>query len=278
MDDLTQRFSEVSGVLSAIDVFALFILGLSLLGVAYDFVRKKHREYYEAGANLAIGIGNGLLSLTTFGLIFIITLWIAEQFAFSAIPMNIWTWPIAILLADFSYYWMHRAEHRVRLFWTLHSVHHSSTEFDLTTGQRLAWLESLFEWVFFVPMILIGFDLVQVIVSLLVVVAYQAWIHTEHIGKLGWLDAVVNTPSTHRVHHASNSQYIDKNFGGILMIWDQLFGSCQKEEKPVVYGLTKNIGTSNPIKINVYEWVAVFNDLKKTQGIKEKVKCLVNPP
>jgi len=278
MDDLTQRFSEVSGVLSAIDVFALFILGLSLLGVAYDFVRKKHREYYEAGANLAIGIGNGLLSLTTFGLIFIITLWIAEQFAFSAIPMNIWTWPIAILLADFSYYWMHRAEHRVRLFWTLHSVHHSSTEFDLTTGQRLAWLESLFEWVFFVPMILIGFDLVQVIVSLLVVVAYQAWIHTEHIGKLGWLDAVVNTPSTHRVHHASNSQYIDKNFGGILMIWDQLFGSYQKEEKPVVYGLTKNIGTSNPIKINVYEWVAVFNDLKKTQGIKEKVKCLVNPP
>ena len=102
------------------------------------------------------------------------------------IEVNIWTLLLALVVADFSYYCMHRLEHKIRFLWAIHSVHHSSTEFDLTAGLRLAWLESLFEWIFFVPMVLMGFDLVQVTVSIVAVVAYQTWIHTEHIGKLGW--------------------------------------------------------------------------------------------
>jgi len=239
MDPLTQRFEAVSGLMSNIDVFVLSILIFGLIGIVFDLITKKQRRYQEV--NITIGVGNGLLGLTAYGLIFVIALYGVEQIAFFQIPINLWTWVLAILVADFSYYWMHRIEHKVRFFWTIHSVHHSSTEFDLTTGLRLAWLESLIEWVFFVPMILIGFDLVQTIVSLLIVVAYQTWIHTKHIGKLGWLDSVFNTPSVHRVHHGSNSKYIDKNFGGVLMIWDHLFGSYQKEQEPVVYGLTKNI-------------------------------------
>jgi len=127
-------------------------------------------------------------------------------------------------------------------------------------------------------MVLIGFDMVQAIVSIIIVVAYQTWIHTKHIGKLGWLDKLFNTPSVHRVHHGSNPQYIDKNFGGILMIWDKMFGSYQAEEQSVVFGLTKNIGTSNPLTINFYEWITLFKDLQSTKKFNEKWAYLINPP
>ena len=275
---LELRFSEVANLLEMIDIFGLIIISFAFIGIAYDALKKKQRSYKEASANIIIGITNGLLNMTFYGLIFVITLWFAEQVAFNDIPVNLWTWVMAIIAADFSYYWMHRIEHKVRFFWTIHSVHHSSTEFDLTTGLRLAWLEGLIEWIFFVPMILVGFDMVQAIASILIVVAYQAWIHTEHIGKLGYLDHVLNTPSVHRVHHGSNPHYIDKNFGGILMIWDKLFGSYQAEQEIVIYGLTKNIGTTNPITINFYEWISLIKDLQKTKSIKEKWALISRPP
>ncbi|HIO92447.1 MAG TPA: sterol desaturase family protein [Leucothrix mucor] len=278
MDMLELRFSEVANLLEMIDIFGLIIISFAFIGIAYDALKKKQRSYKEASANIIIGITNGLLNMTFYGLIFVITLWFAEQVAFNDIPVNLWTWVMAIIAADFSYYWMHRIEHKVRFFWTIHSVHHSSTEFDLTTGLRLAWLEGLIEWIFFVPMILVGFDMVQAIASILIVVAYQAWIHTEHIGKLGYLDHVLNTPSVHRVHHGSNPHYIDKNFGGILMIWDKLFGSYQAEQEIVIYGLTKNIGTTNPITINFYEWISLIKDLQKTKSIKEKWALISRPP
>lgn len=278
MDQIEQRFLAVAELQNAVDAFAMIIMVFTACGIAYDLMSNKQKSYQEVVVNIVIGISNGLLSLTVYGLIFIITLWFAEQVAISKIPVNIWTWVLAVLVADFSYYWMHRIEHKVRFFWTIHSVHHSSTEFDLTTGLRLAWLEGLFEWVFFVPMVLIGFDMVQATVSIIIVVVYQSWIHTELIGKLGWLDGIFNTPSVHRVHHGSNPQYIDKNFGGILIIWDRVFGSYQAEEELVVYGLKTNIGSANPITVNFYEWVSLFRDLQSTTNIKDKISYLINPP
>ena len=278
MEDLEQRFLTVTYLLDIIDTFTLIIMGFALLGIGYDVVRKKERSYKEVIANIAIGIGNILLSLTAYGLIFIVTLYIAEDFSMWHIPQNIYTWVLALIVADFSYYWMHRVEHKVRFLWAIHSVHHSSKEFDLTTGLRLSWLESLFEWAFFVPMVLLGFDLVQVTVSIIAVVAYQTWIHTEYIGKLGRIDKVLNTPSVHRVHHGSNTQYIDKNFGGVLMLWDRLFGTYQAEEEKVIYGLMQNIKTSNPIKINFNEWIALFRDSAKTNNFKQKWLYFIKPP
>jgi len=278
MEDLEQRFLTVTYLLDIIDTFTLIIMGFALLGIGYDVVRKKERSYKEVIANIAIGIGNILLSLTAYGLIFIVTLYIAEDFSIWHIPQNIYTWVLALIVADFSYYWMHRVEHKVRFLWAIHSVHHSSKEFDLTTGLRLSWLESLFEWAFFVPMVLLGFDLVQVTVSIIAVVAYQTWIHTEYIGKLGRIDKVLNTPSVHRVHHGSNTQYIDKNFGGVLMLWDRLFGTYQAEEEKVIYGLMQNIKTSNPIKINFNEWIALFRDSAKTNNFKQKWLYFIKPP
>jgi len=274
MDELSIRFLEVSHLLTAIDIFSISIIALGIFGILYDLLRRRTRQYYEVAANISIGIVNGLLGLTFYGLIFILALWLVEHIAFFKIPINGWTWVLAIVVADLSYYWMHRIEHKVPLFWTLHNVHHSSTEFDLTTGLRLAWLEGLIEWIFFVPMILIGFDLVQTTISILIVVAYQTWIHTKHIPQLGKLDLILNTPSVHRVHHGSNTQYLDKNFGGIFMFWDHLFGSYQTELETVNYGLTKNIGTSNPIKINFLEWKNLYSDLKSKKTTKEKFNRL----
>ena len=278
MENLENRFDNVATIIDVIDIFTIILLGFAILGIVIDLLRKKKRNYKEVLANFSIGLGNNLLNRTSYGLIFIVTFWVAEQVAFTQIPINIYTWIVTVILADFSYYWMHRIEHKVRFLWAIHSVHHSSTEFDLTTGLRLAWLESLFEWVFFIPMVLLGFDMVQTLVSLLIVVAYQTWIHTEHIGKLGWLDGVINTPSVHRVHHGANPQYIDKNFGGILMIWDRFFGTYQAEEEKVSYGLTQNIGTANPIVINFYEWKSLFKDIGNSKNLKEIGMLILKPP
>jgi len=278
MENLENRFDSVNTIFNVIDIFTMTLLGLAVLGIVIDLLCKKKRSYKEVAANFSIGLGNNLLNRTSYGLIFIVVFWITEQVAFTQIPINIYTWIIAVLLADFSYYWMHRIEHKVRFLWAIHSVHHSSTEFDLTTGLRLSWLESLFEWMFFIPIVLLGFDMVQVLVSLLIVVAYQTWIHTENIGKLGWLDRIFNTPSAHRVHHGANPQYIDKNFGGILMIWDKLFGTYQAEDEKVSYGLTKNIGTSNPIVINFHEWGSLFKDIGNSKNLKEIGMFILKPP
>lgn len=278
MQTLEQRFEALASWLGMIDTFTLIIMLFAFVGIMYDVLTKKKRMYREAGANVLIGIGNGLLSLTAYGLIFIVTLWLVEQVVLWHIPINVYTWILAVMAADFSYYWMHRIQHKVRFLWAIHSVHHSSKEFDLTTGLRLAWVEGLFEWAFFVPMVLLGFDVVQVTMGIMVVVAYQTWIHTEHIGKLGYLDKIINTPSVHRVHHGSNVKYIDKNFGGILMLWDKLFGTYQAEEEKVMYGLLQNIDTSNPISINFYEWKEMFKDIRKAKSFKDKWKYILKPP
>jgi len=268
MLNIELRFAEVEPWFQVIDVFVVVIMGFAVIEIVWDLVSRNKTSLWETIANMLIGAGNIILEKTAYGLVFLVSLLLVESIAFFELPITPLTWVIAIILADLSYYWMHRLEHEIRFFWAVHSVHHSSTEFDLTTGLRLAWIEGLIEWIFFVPLVLIGFDVVQVIVSISLVVAYQTWIHTEKIGTLGWLDKIFNTPSVHRVHHGANPQYIDKNYGGILIIWDRLFGSYEPENEKVIYGLTKNIGTSNPVMINVHEFKTLFSDCMKAGNIK----------
>ncbi|WP_199185058.1 sterol desaturase family protein [Aquimarina sp. I32.4] len=148
-----------------------------------------------------------LLEKTVFGSIGILCLLPFYHISPFEIPMNGWTWCIGLLLADFTYYWMHRLEHEHRILWANHSVHHSSENYNLTISMRLSIIESAIEWVFLIPMIIIGFTPFQTIVSLIFIAQYQTWIHTERIIKLGWLDEIFNTPSVHRVHHGSNKKY-----------------------------------------------------------------------
>jgi len=236
MESFDVRLNEHLGVFIGLEVVGALFLILIVAETVLDYKTGRRRNLNESFANGFIALVNTLLDRTLVGAIFVIGLLFAESFAFATMPVAWWSWGLAILAADFTYYWMHRAEHEVRALWAVHSTHHSSPEYNLTTSFRLSWLETLFEWIFFVPIVLIGFDVIQVLGSLLIVVVYQTWIHTERVDKLGWLDGVFNTPSVHRVHHGSNPEYIDKNYGGILILWDRLFGTFEREVEPVVYG------------------------------------------
>ncbi|MFK8102675.1 MAG: sterol desaturase family protein [Saprospiraceae bacterium] len=263
---------EESKILNYIGLFFLINLGLTLLEIGIDFFRSKKRRWKDTGANLMIFILNQLLEKTIIGSIGVLLLLPFYYLIPWEIEMTTTSWIWSLLAADFSYYWMHRCEHERRFLWAYHSVHHSSEDYNLTVAMRLSLVESLFEWIFLIPMLLIGFNPFQTIISLVFIAQYQTWIHTERIIRLGWLDEIFNTPSVHRVHHGSNPEYLDKNYGGVLIIWDKLFGTFQREEEKVTYGLTKNIATNHPIWINTIAYQQLWKDLQQCRTWKDKFK------
>ncbi|MBB64645.1 MAG: sterol desaturase [Waddliaceae bacterium] len=237
---------------------------LALLVLIETIVRQLRKENMsENWANIGVYITGKyirsvLLNTYKLAIYFFIWSWVPYQ-----MPFSWWSIPLILLIADFTYYWKHRAEHRIRLFWSFHIVHHSSEKFNLSTALRLPWLEGLIDWVFFVPALLVGVHPLAIMIAYSVVLHYQFWIHTEKIGKLGWMEKVFNTPSLHRVHHGSNPQYLDKNYAGILIIWDRIFGSYQEEIEPVRFGVTKPIETQNPLMINFGEPIAVAKQMSE---------------
>jgi len=271
MNEIDARFLEYGSFFTVVAIIGVIFYVLTFVETIFDVTTKRRNGWRESMANLAIEIGNRILDNTIVGAIFIIGFFTIEQLAFSDIPVTWWSWALAIIAVDFTYYWMHRIEHERRILWAVHSVHHSSQEYNLTTALRLSWLESLYEWMFFIPLLLIGFDAIQILSSLIVVVLYQTWIHTEKVGRLGWLDGIFNTPSVHRIHHATNAAYIDKNYGGILILWDRLFGTYQTETEKPVYGITKQLGSSNPLTINFHEFRFIYKDVVKAKGASNKV-------
>ncbi len=250
---------------------------LTLLEGVADFALKKNRRWKDTTANIVIHILNTLVERTIYGALGFIGLYFVYQFTSLQIPMTWWSWITAILAADFSYYWMHRAEHKCRLFWAHHSVHHSSEDYNLTVALRLSVVEGIFEWIFLIPMVLAGFNPFQTIIAIVLVAQYQHWIHNQYIGKLGSLEGLVNTPSAHRVHHGSNTVYLDRNFGGILMIWDRIFGTYCAEREQVRFGLTKNIKTNNPLRIIFCEYPRIWRDLKKRSSLSHKISTIFGP-
>ncbi|PCI02923.1 MAG: sterol desaturase [Hyphomicrobiales bacterium] len=257
-------------------VATLFIINLGITGfeIALDLFTRKERRWKDTLANCAIFFAHQVIEKTAFASIGFVALLPFFILTPLSIPMNAWTWVLALLAADFTYYWMHRLEHEHRILWASHSVHHSSEDYNLTVGFRLSLVEGFFEWAFLIPMILLGFNPFQALVGLVLVAQYQHWVHTERIGKLGWLDEVFNTPSVHRVHHGSNRQYLDKNYGGVLMIWDKIFGTFKREDEKVVYGLTRNIETNNPVKIIFIEFGHIWSDLKKCRNNRDRIKII----
>lgn len=278
LDDIEPRLNEYSGIFEILEWVSIFFLVLIVVETLIDFFSGKRRQLRESFANGLIAVGNLFFELVGVGTIFVIAAFTIEWVVPYQIPHTWWSWILAILFADLTYYWMHRLEHEIRGLWTYHSVHHSSPEYNLTTSLRLAWVEGLVEWVFLIPMLLLGFSAPQVLIALFIVIVYQTWIHTEKIGKLGWLDRIFNTPSVHRVHHGSNGYCLDKNYGGILIVWDRLFGTYQAEKETVIYGLTKPVGSSNPILINVHETVSLFRDMKAASSWRQAFQYFVNRP
>jgi sterol desaturase/sphingolipid hydroxylase (fatty acid hydroxylase superfamily) len=233
--------------------------------------KNRRRDKHETYANFKVWFINLLVKPFVIGGIFLGVLVPLSKVAPLTLPVNGWTFLLTLVAADFVYYSNHRISHRVRLFWTYHSVHHSSPEFNLSTAIRLPWIGLVGDTLFYIPLVLMGFSPLLLAIAKTLVLVAQDWIHTESIGKLGWFDKVFNSPSNHRVHHGSNPIYLDKNHGGILIIWDRLFGTYQEElaTEPVIYGLTKPINSYNPWVINFHETLAMFKQMRQARSLKE---------
>ncbi|MEM7568896.1 MAG: sterol desaturase family protein [Pseudomonadota bacterium] len=204
--------------------------------------------------------------------------WAEKALISWTLPVTAGTALLAILAADITYYWEHRLAHRVRLFWTQHAVHHSSRHMNIAVAIRFGPFEGFLSALLHFPLVLIGFPAELVFISVIVVLAYQTWLHTELIGKLGPLEGILNTPANHRVHHGCDDRYIDKNYGGILIIWDRLFGTYQREEETPNYGLKRDFSSVNPLWVWVSEWPALLKDMAKAQTLSELWMRVFGPP
>ncbi len=187
-------------------------------------------------------------------------------------------WTVALVAWDFAYYWQHRWEHEIRILWACHVNHHSSRRYNLSTAVRQPWTPwthlVMYPW-----MALVGVRPWMIVAAEGIDLIYQFWVHTEAIDRMPrWFEAVFNTPSHHRVHHGSNAQYLDRNYGGILIVWDRLFGTFQAEDEPVVYGLTKNISTFNPVGIAFHEYAAIARDVRACRRWGDRVGVLLRGP
>ena len=205
---------------------------------------------------------------------------LAQQYAVYDFGLSWLAFIAAYVAADFFFYWLHRIIHEVRFGWAAHSNHHSSEEFNLGgTAVRLPFAEPFMEAIFYSPLVFIGFDPFMVLAALEVNLIYMFWLHTKKIGKLHpafeWL---MSTPSHHRVHHASNVQYLDKNYGGTFIVWDRLFGTFEEEVEEPVFGIPEPVNTFNPIKASLHGWISLAKDVWAADRFTDKIKYLIMPP
>ena len=193
--------------------------------------------------------------------------------------MPIWLlWVTTFILIDLVFYIYHRMSHRVRFLWAIHMSHHSSEEMNFAVSFRQAWLGPVSKIPFFIFLPLIGLDPTMIVVAGVISTLWGIVGHTQIIHRLGPLEWIFNTPSHHRVHHGSNKQYIDKNYGNLLIIWDRLFGTFEPEEEVVTFGLVNNVNTYNPIKITFMGWSSMFKDIRNSQSFKEALYLFLGPP
>ena len=187
-------------------------------------------------------------------------------------------WVLTFIFIDLIFYIYHRLSHRVRFLWAVHMSHHSSEEMNFAVSFRQAWFGPISKVPFFMIMPIMGFDPTIIAVAGVISTLWGIVGHTQVVGKLGPLEYVFNTPSHHRVHHGSNPQYIDKNYGNLLIIWDKIFGTFEPEKNPVTFGLVNNVNTFNPIKITFMGWTAILKDLKNSESYKQSLRIIFGPP
>lgn len=235
-------------------------------------------ESRDTAASLAMGLGNVFLNLFLKGVQFAILTAVAGLAPWHLDSSRPEVWILALVAVDFCYYWFHRASHEVRFLWAAHVNHHSSEHYNLSTALRQSWTTPLTSMPFYWPLPLLGFDPALILAAEALDTLYQYWIHTELVGRIGALEAVLNTPSHHRVHHGTNVEYLDRNHGGILIVWDKLFGTFEPERRAVVYGLTKNIRTFHPLRIAFHEWQAMIADVRRAASWRDALGYVLAPP
>lgn len=276
MDSLREQLL----ILISTPIYVL-IIGLEVLLSNY-----RHQKLYtwrDTATNIYLMIMNGAIDLMFRG-VYILILDYCYRHHVIAIHDVVIYWVMLLLLEDFLYYWLHRFDHEIRLFWAVHVTHHSSEHLNFSVGFRSSVFQPLYRFIYFIPLALMGFKALDIVFIYSATQIWGIFVHTELVKKMGWLEHILVTPSHHRVHHASNPKYLDKNMGMFLIIWDKMFSTFQaelpeEEYQPIKYGLTKPLEKESWGNVIFHEWKGIWNDLKRTDiGWKEKMGYIFGPP
>jgi sterol desaturase/sphingolipid hydroxylase (fatty acid hydroxylase superfamily) len=262
-------------IIYAAPIMFLFVL------IEYLLSTHQNKGYYkrkETLGSILVGLGN-----VTIGVLIKTILFILFVLVYNLVPWRMeldwWTFIPCYLIFDLASYWTHRISHHVRFFWASHIPHHSAEQFNLTVSFRLSWVQYI-KIIFILPVALIGFHPVIIFITNQIAILFQFWVHTEYIKKLHpWIEYVLATPSNHRVHHGSQHQYINKNFAATFILWDRIFGTYEKEDEVVRYGITNNIQQKhNPLHINFHEYVAMCKDVWQAKSLSKKLFFILGDP
>lgn len=261
--------------------FYIFIIGLEML-----LTHLQQRPAYTVkgtAANLYLMILNTAVD-AAFRLVYLAIFAYLYSFSFVQIANPVVYWLVLLVAEDFLYYWLHRFDHEIRFFWAVHVTHHSSEQLNFSVGFRSSVFEPLYRFIYFIPLAFLGFKPLDIVFMYSATQIWGTLVHTDLISKLGWLEYVLVTPSHHRVHHASNAKYLDKNMGMFLIIWDKMFGTFQKElspeeYEPIQYGLVSHIKKPNAVNIVFHEWQGIKNDVKRSDiGWRDKINYVLKAP
>lgn len=266
---------NLNPVILSIPIF----FGLMSIELVYEAITKK-RTYRlnDAMTNINLGALNQISGIFTKVITVGIYTVMFEFFAFTKLPTNWITFVALFILYDLCFYWSHRMAHTISLFWGGHVVHHQSEDFNLTVALRQSSTAFIWSFPFYLPLALMGFDPLQFVTVGAFNLLYQFWIHTEHVNKLGWLEYIINTPSHHRVHHGRDPKYIDKNYAGVFIIWDRMFGTFKEEEERPTYGITKSLNSWNPVYANFAHYMDLFGYVKQSKSWSDTKKMLFKHP
>ncbi len=275
---MNNEIRELYLVLITVPIYAI-VIGAELI---YSYFGNK-KLYTTKGvlANVYLTLLNMGLDVLIRGLCLVVLQYFYQFRLIENWPNVFLYWTVLVLTEDFMYYWLHRVDHYCRFFWAVHVTHHSSEEFNLTVGFRSSVFQPLYRFMYFVPLCFLGFSGIDIMFVYSATQIVGILVHTQTVRKLGFLEYILVTPSHHRVHHGSNVRYLDKNMGMLLIFWDKLFGTFQKEEDedPVRYGLTTNIETYHPIKMVFHEWKQIAKDVfRKGRGFRDKWMYVFGPP
>ncbi len=262
-------------------VFAIPVFIACILIEAFLDYRQQLKLYHskDTAACISMGIGVVFIGLITKTFYFFV-FHLIYQFRIFELENIWWMWALLFFADDFSFYWHHRMSHQVRFLWAAHVQHHSSTKMNFSVALRQSWMEPFYKYLFYLWIPLLGFNPLYIFIMQAFSLIYQFFQHTELVRSLGPIGWVFNTPSHHRVHHAVQHKYLDRNHAGILIIWDRLFGTFVKEDLKdlPVYGITENIKSYNPAIIATHEYVNLWRDIKRANKLSDKFKYLFYPP
>ena len=269
---------EAKVITLATPVFFLLIFIELVVGLLR---RRNTYRLNDAVNSISLGIQSQISAVFLRVLRIGIYAWLFQHIALFELPANSpWVWLSALLIYDFCYYWLHRMSHEVNVLWAAHVVHHQSEDYNLSTALRQTSTGALLGWIFYVPMAIIGYPVEVFAAVALIDLLYQFWVHTQQVGKMGWFDRVFVSPSNHRAHHGVNDVYLDKNYGGILILWDRLFGTFveEKDEEPVKYGTRSPLRSWNPLWANLEVYKSIWSDAWHTRSFADKLRVWFAQP